>query len=374
MKRQTYQNGCVYQDSRRKGLWYLKYRSSDTGKQVTEALGRCVNVSDAKRKAGPFIVKANEGLVESRPARTFGDLIDRYIREELPTRFSTQRAYISYLNTHIVPKWGKSSINDVRPMAVDAWLKALPLSQKSKAHIKGILHLLFEKAMFWEYYPDGENPMRLVRVKGQTKRTREPVILSPTQWHAMTSEMTKEPFRTMTFTALTLGLRFSELTGLKWKDIDWMESSIHIQRGVVRGVTDETKNISSNDVLPLAPEQLEMLKQWRASADYKGDDDWIFASPYFLGKKPYAYSHMLRSLKAAAKKAGIPRLSWHCLRHTFRTWADDAGASVKTQQKLMRHANYQTTMNVYGGVLDESLREASSKIVAKVLRQNFLSS
>lgn len=369
MRRQTYQNGCVFEDKRRGGLWYWKYRDPANGKQQIKPLGLCANRMEALKKAGPLVVELNSGVVadRTRPSITFGTLVNRYIREELPARYSTQRGYLNYLNTHIVPKWGGKRISDVRPMGVDAWLKSLALSQKSKAHIKGIMHLLFEKAMFWEYCQDGANPMRLVRVKGQTRRTREPVNLTPDEFHALLANITKEPFRTMTFTALSLGLRFSELTGLKWKDIDWMDSSVHIQRGVVRGFVDETKTTSSNETLPIAPELLESWKLWRVKADFKGDDDWMFASPYFSGRAPYAYSHLLRTLKAAAAKAGIPRISWHSLRHSFRTWLGEAGVSVATQQKLMRHANYQTTMNIYGTVLDETLRKASTQLQQKIM-------
>jgi len=47
---------------------------------------------------------------------------------------------------------------------------------------------------------------------------------------------------------------------------------------------------------------------------------------------------------------------------------DAAGAPVGVQQKLMRHAQVSTTMNIYGGALMESKRDANSKVVKMVLK------
>jgi hypothetical protein len=50
-------------------------------------------------------------------------------------------------------------------------------------------------------------------------------------------------------------------------------------------------------------------------------------------------------------------------RHTYRSWLDDTGAPMRVQQKLMRHAQVSTTMNVYGNALMGAKREANSKMV-----------
>ena len=54
-------------------------------------------------------------------------------------------------------------------------------------------------------------------------------------------------------------------------------------------------------------------------------------------------------------------MGWHTFRHTYRSWLDDTGAPVGVQQKLMRHAQVATTMNVYGNALMGAKREANSK-------------
>jgi hypothetical protein len=68
----------------------------------------------------------------------------------------------------------------------------------------------------------------------------------------------------------------------------------------------------------------------------------------------------------AAGKYGS--IGWHTFRHTYRSWLDETGAPMGVQQKLMRHAQISTTMNVYGNALMEAKREANAAVVSKILR------
>jgi NAD(P)-dependent dehydrogenase (short-subunit alcohol dehydrogenase family) len=68
----------------------------------------------------------------------------------------------------------------------------------------------------------------------------------------------------------------------------------------------------------------------------------------------------------AAGKYGS--VGWHTFRHTYRSWLDETGAPMGVQQKLMRHAQISTTMNVYGNALMEAKREANAAVVRRILR------
>ena len=63
----------------------------------------------------------------------------------------------------------------------------------------------------------------------------------------------------------------------------------------------------------------------------------------------------------------IERLGTHSMRHTYRSWLDAAGTAVAVQQKLMRHSDIRTTMNVYGDVVTNEMQEAHSKVVKMTL-------
>jgi integrase len=71
--------------------------------------------------------------------------------------------------------------------------------------------------------------------------------------------------------------------------------------------------------------------------------------------------------KKAAKAAGIGPVSTHTMRHTYRSWLDAVGTPVAVQQKLMRHADIRTTMNIYGDVVTDEMQQAHSKVVGLAL-------
>jgi integrase len=66
---------------------------------------------------------------------------------------------------------------------------------------------------------------------------------------------------------------------------------------------------------------------------------------------------------------GIVNLGWYAFRHTYRTLLDDLGTPVGVQQKLMRHSDIRTTMNVYGSAYEQSKRQANERVAGKLLEQ-----
>ena len=63
-------------------------------------------------------------------------------------------------------------------------------------------------------------------------------------------------------------------------------------------------------------------------------------------------------------------MSTHTMRHTYRSWLDAVGTTIAVQQKLMRHADIRTTMNIYGDVVTDEMSKAQSKVVALALNGN----
>jgi integrase len=69
----------------------------------------------------------------------------------------------------------------------------------------------------------------------------------------------------------------------------------------------------------------------------------------------------------AAKAAGLETFGTHTLRHSYRSWLDAVGTSLAVQQKLMRHADIRTTMNIYGDVVTDEMATASAKVARLVV-------
>lgn len=309
-------------------------------------------------------------VVPDEPAKPstpiISTLVDAYRVERMPKRLDTRRSYETWLSNYIVPRWGECKITDVQPRPVQLWLESLPLSPKSKSDIRCLLRVLFDYAMWSGQLPINRNPMELVRVQGATKRTRDPRSLTPAEFQQFIAKLA-DPFRTIALVSVCCGLRASEALGLRWSDIDWLEGKVKIQRGVVNGHTDEVKTVGSKKALRLSADLLDALKLWRAGSQFKAEDDWVFASPVALGRKPWSYANVRREYVKAALKAGIGPLATHSLRHTFRSWMDANGTPLSVQQKAMRHSSIKTTMDQYGDVIPEELALAFEKVSALAL-------
>ena len=120
----------------------------------------------------------------------------------------------------------------------------------------------------------------------------------------------------------------------------------------------------SRDIVPLDPQLVSVLPDWRQRAAFKGEADWLFANPR-TGKPYHQEEIQKKPLKKAAIAVGIgPEIGGHTFRHTYRSWLDASGAPIKVQQEPMRHASIMTTMIVYGKAMPSIKREANSKVVS----------
>jgi integrase len=169
----------------------------------------------------------------------------------------------------------------------------------------------------------------------------------------------------MVLVAACLGLRVSEIVGLQWGDFDWDKMTVLIQRSVVQCQVGETKTEGSCRPLPVDPGLAARLRDLRARSAWPHTGDWVFAND--AGRPRWQETILQRQLKPAALRAGIGRIGWHTFRHTYSTMLRSAGTDVKVQQELLRHANIQTTMNIYTQAVSDQKRVANSKVVEMVL-------
>jgi len=148
---------------------------------------------------------------------------------------------------------------------------------------------------------------------------------------------------------------------LKWKHVDWLNRRLSVEQRIYRQQVDDTKTRESSGQLNLDVSVLQVLKDWRQVTQFRGEEDWMWASPTQLGRLPISYPWYWRCFNDAAIKAGVGALGTHTLRHTYRSWMDSVGSPTAVQQKLMRHSDIRTTMNVYGDVVDDRMKVAHSK-------------
>jgi len=125
-------------------------------------------------------------------------------------------------------------------------------------------------------------------------------------------------------------------------------------------------DVPLSKVDPLDPDFATVLLAWKQRCP-ESSGGWVFPSP--VTSRPYHASPIQQDyIRSAGRKLGLGNIGWHTFRHTYRSWLDSSGAPLGVQQKLMRHADIRTTMNVYGNALMDSKRQANSKVVQMVLR------
>jgi integrase len=300
---------------------------------------------------------------------TVRSVVESYEAERMPSRHSTARVHRCFLKVHILPRWGDTLIRDVQPRPVELWLRGLPLSPKSKTHVRSLMHGLVDFAMWAGLLDISRNPISLVRNIGATRKVRRARSLTAEQFHALLKEL-HEPFATMALLSVCLGLRISEALALRWADVDWPDSRLSVRRGIVNQIVGDVKTQGSAKAFTLAGELLERLKSWKQSSEFSGADDWIFASPFKLGRLPFSYTGTRQELERASNAAGIGHVSSHAFRHTYRSWLDAVKTPIAVQQKMMRHTDIRTTMNVYGDVVTDEMSTAGLRVAELAFQSN----
>jgi integrase len=383
-KRTRFQQGSLQRERRKGGpdYWVLRWRETDSNgvqvrrKTVVGTVGEYPTESKAQQAASTLRMTINqEKPRQIQNPITVSDLIHHFKENELrPSTdsegkaYSTCVAYVYFLDHWILPRWSKSSLREVRTIAIEQWLRGLRTSQGrnlapgTKAKIRNIMSALFNHAIRYEWLSQGKNPVTLVRQSA--KRLRIPDVLEIEEIQALFAALTPRERALVMLVAIT-GLRRSELLGLKWSDIDFERLEISVTRAVFRQVVGPCKTEASKRPLPLDAWVAQELYSWRQQSEFPRPEDWVFASSSMEGKQPWWPDAILQNyIQPAAKRVGITKqIGFHTFRHTYSTLLKANGEDVKTVQELLRHASSQITLDIYTQAVSPAKRQAQTRIV-----------
>ena len=147
--------------------------------------------------------------------------------------------------------------------------------------------------------------------------------------------------------SLYTGLRIGEVCGLMWGDIDFEKSILTVRRTVqrirtgVRGtrlIVDSPKSKTSQRSIPIPAFLADILRNFREN------DGFYVLSGSAKVTEPRTLQHRFKSI---LKKANLPSVNYHCLRHMFATNCLQAGFDVKTLSEILGHASVETTLKRY---------------------------
>src|SRR5260370_19351608 len=162
---------------------------------------------------------------------TVAELVDHYKERELGEdcgkATKVVKAYKYILTNYVVPKWGSLTLQSIKAVAIEDWLRSLAKANGTKAKIREGFGAAFRHAMRYELYPT--NP--IANVTQPRKRTIEPSILEPAQLAAILHELAGiEPVRTAFLIAAVMGMRRGEIFGVKWADAHFELAILHVRR------------------------------------------------------------------------------------------------------------------------------------------------
>lgn len=377
--RNRFRIGSLKTERRQNGpdVYVYRWREPDQKgrtRQRKQVLGtiRELTKTQAQKLADQYRQLANSPeAVEAGAALTVAELVGHYKERELGEdsgkAAKPRKAYLYIFNNYILPKWGSLPLRAVKAVAVEDWLKTLPLANGSKAKVREVFGAAFRHAIRHELYPT--NPIASVRQV--RKRAIEPEILEPAEILAILKELDGvEPVRTAFLIAAVMGMRRSEIFGLKWNDVDFDRAILHVRRSFVDGVVGPPKTDSSRRPLPIPPPALEALKVWLEKASYASPDNWVFASDISFGKQPlWPGTLWQRNVAPAIDRAKITKtkIGWHSLRRSYASLLLSSGASLRVSMELMRHSTPEMTLSTYAQTVGDEKRDAGEKVALLVM-------
>ena len=168
----------------------------------------------------------------------------------------------------------------------------------------------------------------------------------------------------MYYVELATGFRRGQLLGLKWEDIDFEHDNLQVKRQIAR-INDEIvkahrKSKNAYRTLPVAEDIIRVLKQQKKEI---GSSPWVFPLPTDSLILPDSVLHILHRV---LKRAGLPRVRFHDLRHTFAMLALQNGVGIKTVSGMLGHFSAGFTLDTYAHVTTAAQKEAA-RTMEKVL-------
>ena len=199
---------------------------------------------------------------------------------------TTQYCYRHIVNDYLIAHWGDQFAIDIKSLAVERWLRSLDLAAPTRGKTKYVMMVVFLHAEKHERIPDGFTANLESKIDIESSSDYEAVILTPKQTFTILKRM-KQPESTMTLLVAATGLRFSEVAGLQWQDVDFANECIHVRRTYIDGMTSEKlKTKQSRSAVPMAAELAQFLRDWRKATAYGKPTDWVFASAKTHGRTP----------------------------------------------------------------------------------------
>lgn len=374
--RRANNEGSIYQ--RKDGLWVgmISLGFDDEGKQKRKAVYGKSKI-EVSKKLAELTNRISSDSYDYVENNTLGSIMKDWLMVFKKSQVSprTFENNIAKFKNHIMPKIGGMKIDEVSTIIIQKMLNEMLEQDLSLDYVKKTKFLL---GQFFEYAVESkyvvENPVRKVKVKSQEHK-----VYKKTEYKAIPVEvrddfvesLNKHSFlKPLCFVMMFAGLRTGESLALQWKDIDFANKTITVERAMTnvpkfndegkvisrKIVVGDTKTVCSKRVVPMPDILVEALKEYRNYQKQKdveidlvqkeslvfGNDDGSLRS--YGGTKKILY----RFLKS--NNLDKYNIHFHTLRHTYSNTLFEAEQNPKVIQSLLGHKDVKTTITTYNSV------------------------
>jgi integrase len=247
------------------------------------------------------------------------------------------------------------------------------LAPKTVRNVHAFLHRALVDAVAWKYLND--NPASNVKPPRRPRTRRQ--VWKPEEIRTFLTYVHHDRFAALFLLELTTGTRRGQVCGLHWDavDLDAGEITVHNNRVVVGGQARDKaggKTRNADQTISIDRATVDALRTWRKIQDeeraFFGDayrpGDYVFT--YQDGRPPHPDSIRQRFDRLAAA-AGLSRITFHDLGHSYATGALRAGVSPKVVSERIGHANVGFFLETYAHVLGNDDREAAEQAASFLL-------
>jgi len=297
-------------------------------------------------------------------------------RKKNQIRLSTWEGYAAYASKHIRPFFEplRLKIDEVAPRHIQRYIDRKHKEGQSVKSIKlhmGVIRGVLDEAVRFNAIPF--NPAAGDRVKLPKAERFVGQRYTVEQSQTLIKAVKGDAIEPVVMLGLFLGLRRSEMLGLRWQDVDFVSNTVHIRNTVVKVYSEveaeQTKSDTSMRDLPLMPSLKSYLFQLKAEQDerrqlmgdsyHKGDHVCVWPDG-----RPLSTDYVSHRFGDVLNANGLPHIRLHDLRHTAGSILLDQVKNPKLVQEFLGHSDIQTTLNLYTHTTAAGKREAGEMLDA----------
>ena len=293
---------------------------------------------------------------------TLSEWLNQWLENMADTlRPNTLRNYRSYIENHIRPSLGDKQLARLTPKDIQRFYEKLggSLASGTVRRIHTTLHGALKAAQ--QAHLIASNPTEQIIAPKFSYGAKQ--ILTDEQLDVFMRVIAEdEIWCDFFYTELTTGLRRGEICGLKWEDFDEVAGTLKVCHTVYREAGGEltagdTKTNAGTRKILLPASTAAVLSERKESAL----SEWIFPN-LLKPEQPTDPGSAYRQLKVLLKRAGLPNIRFHDLRHTFATHALASGVDVKTLSSILGHTRAAFTLDTYTHTTSDMQKRASEVV------------